>query len=87
MSYGDWTLDTNTPTWRLIFQHAKITSYGATVFDISHGITDESVDDADIVFQKLVDLIASDPDFEILLATKTAPSVQQVTPTEVPDGD
>lgn len=87
MPYGDWTVSTGAPSWHISFSYPKINGYGDTVYDITHGLIDEIQEDSDVAFQALVDLIQSSPDFTLLGASKSELATQQVTRSEVSDGN
>lgn len=68
------------PEYRLSFRHPAITGGGLVRFNLTRGISDESEEDADTAFQKLVDLLSSSGEFEVTAATKAAEYQQQITP-------
>jgi hypothetical protein len=79
MPYGDPTQPTNSATYTLIVNHSNGAQIIATT-DIDPGdLTTDAVKDEAV--QALVDVLEAASDLTVVVARKTYPATQQITPT------
>lgn len=72
----------NWPEYQISFMHREIDGPGPVRFNFTRIPQEDSESDADLAFQKLVDLITDSADFELSEAVKQTTYRAQVSPEE-----